>query len=174
MADELVVREATAEDAAIVAELNAVVQALHHDAHPERFVPVDTTRTTPVFRNWLNGKDERAWLPGTAVTRGWICEDPTGSPLGYVIAVHRETPASPFKRALNWVQLDQVAVRTDARRRGVGRALTAAVVAWAEVLGVESVELGVGEFNETAREFFESMGFVPLQHQLSRRVRQGP
>ena len=99
----LVVRDATADDAAAVAELNGVVQGLHHEAHPERYSPPDAGRVTPMFRDWLSGKDGRAWGPGRTVTRGWICEDSDGEPLGYVIAVHRETPASPFKPAANWV-----------------------------------------------------------------------
>lgn len=164
------VREATAADAEAVAVLNGVVQGLHHEAHPERYRPPEARLVIPMFRDWLSGIDERSWGPGRTVTRGWICEGPGDEPLGYVIAVHRETPESPFKPAANWVQLDQIAVSPGARRRGVGEALTSEVVRWAEALGARTLELSVGDFNQGAQEFFKSMGFAPLHHQMSRKL----
>lgn len=167
------VREATPADAPVVARLNAVVQRLHHEAHPDRFCPPHEKATTPLFRDWLSGADQR-WLPGTAVTKAWLCEDDRGEPLGYVLAVHRETPVSPFKPAMSWIQLDQIAVREDTRRCGIGNALVGAVEHWAHSLHVDTIELSVGEFNEGARRFFSALGFVALTTQMIRRDTLSP
>ncbi len=168
----VIVREATENDAATLARLNRVVQGLHHEVHPDRFPAPDETETTPIFRGWLSGADDRAWLPGTSITKAWLCEDGRGEALGYAVGVHRETPGSAFKHPLTWVQLDQIAVRDDARRRGVGQALVSAVEEWAQSLGIETIELSVGEFNRGARRFFATLGFVPLSRQMVRRPRR--
>ena len=160
------VRRASRDDAAVLAELNAVVQGLHHRAHPERFLPAEGHGVASVFREWLGADGHRDWLPGASRTRGWLCEDHEGRALGYVIAVSREVPASPFTAAQRWVELDQIAVRDDVRHAGVGRALAAEVVAWAEALGVGEVALSVWHFNEGAQAFFTSLGFSPLHHRM--------
>jgi GNAT superfamily N-acetyltransferase len=117
----LSIRVAGPGDAGLLAQLNGIVQGPHYDAHPDRFLPPDPQRVEPLFRAWPTSGHERAWLPGRSETKGWLCEDEQGEAIGYVVAVYRERPESPFTRATRWVELDQVAVREDARGKGAGR-----------------------------------------------------
>jgi GNAT superfamily N-acetyltransferase len=172
MANDLSVRVATADDAAVVAELNGIVQALHHGNRPDRFPAPDAAGVTRTFERWLGPDDEPPARPGAAATRGWICEDGAGRAVGYVLAVLTQRDATPFTSAARWVELDQIAVREDCRGAGAGRALAAAVEAWAAELDVPEVELTVWEFNETARAFFASLGFSTRQRRLSAPVRR--
>jgi GNAT superfamily N-acetyltransferase len=48
-----------------------------------------------------------------------------------------------------------------ARRRGVGRALVAALIEWATATGAETVALWVTIGNEPAESFYASLGFEP-------------
>jgi GNAT superfamily N-acetyltransferase len=54
-----------------------------------------------------------------------------------------------------------VYVTPDWRRRGVGEAVSRAVVEWARERGAGAVLLSVSDWNESARRVYESIGFVP-------------
>ena len=75
-------------------------------------------------------------------------------------AVHR--PATPVRDERRLVEIDEIVVRPDRRRRGVA-------TAWArEQPGVVSVELNVWEFNDEARAFYEARGFETLVRRMGR------
>jgi [ribosomal protein S18]-alanine N-acetyltransferase len=57
-------------------------------------------------------------------------------------------------------ELESVAVRAEARRSGVARALCAGVVAWCRELEVGTLELEVREGNEAAIGLYDGLGFV--------------
>jgi ribosomal-protein-alanine N-acetyltransferase len=57
-------------------------------------------------------------------------------------------------------ELESVVVRASARRRGVGRALCAAVVAWAWEQGAAAVELEVRASSAGAIALYRKLGFV--------------
>jgi len=67
-------------------------------------------------------------------------------------------------------------VAPEARRSGVGAALTKAVMDWAAARGAQRVLLGVAENNEAAQRLYERLGFKltgrsePLHSDPSRRV----
>lgn len=168
MPSTLTVRAAGPDDAAVVAELNGIVQGIHYAAHPDRFPAPGAQRVGPAFRELLQPR--QASLPGHSETRGWICESTEGTAIGYVIAVKRERPESPFTSPQRWVELDPIAVREDQRASGAGRLLALAVVAWAKELGVDTLELTVWEFNRTAQAFFAGLGFEPIQQRYAWRI----
>ncbi|MGD9797768.1 MAG: GNAT family N-acetyltransferase [Acidimicrobiia bacterium] len=147
-----------------------IVQGIHAAAHPDRFLVPDAQRVEPVFREWLEPGHARDWLPGQAETRGWLCESAEREAVGYVIAVSRERPETPFTSPQRWVELDQIAVRDDHRAAGAGRSLVLAVVEWARELGVDTLELTVWEFNQTAQSFFAGLGFQVIQRRQAWRI----
>ena len=69
---------------------------------------------------------------------------------------------------LPMAHLIAVYVTPDWRRRGVGEAVSRAVVAWAGERRATAVLLSVSNWNEGARRVYESIGFVPtgVQHTL--------
>jgi GNAT superfamily N-acetyltransferase len=54
-----------------------------------------------------------------------------------------------------------VYVAPEWRTRGLGRAVSAAVIDWARQLGVDSIRLHVADWNDAARRLYESLGFEP-------------
>ena len=69
---------------------------------------------------------------------------------------------------LPMAHLIAVYVTPDWRRRGVGEAVSRAVVEWARERRAGAVLLSVSDWNEGARRVYESIGFVPtgVQHAL--------
>ncbi|GAA4688467.1 ribosomal protein S18-alanine N-acetyltransferase [Phytohabitans rumicis] len=82
-----------------------------------------------------------------------VVRDQTGGVLGYAgLAV--QSPAEA------WVQ--NIAVRRDAQRRGIGRALLEALLAEAEQRGVGKVLLEVAVDNAPAQKLYAMYGFEPV------------
>ncbi len=80
-----------------------------------------------------------------------IAED-DGGPLGYALAA--VVPQTPIRG-----HLYDLFVRRDARGRGVGRALIAAVAQQFKQRGVSHLSLDVAVGNESARRLYERLGF---------------
>jgi diamine N-acetyltransferase len=162
MSDNLVVRVAGPDDVRSISILNGIVQTAHHEAHPNRFLAADPDRVQPVLETWL--RDGATHL-GAGRTRAWLCEI-DAEPVGYVIAVLCEQSETPFHRPRRWIELDQIAIRADARRLGVGKALASEVAEWARDAHVSRLELSVWSFNEAAQSFFAALGFTAIQTRM--------
>ena len=74
------------------------------------------------------------------------------------------TPRGVIRVALadGWAALSCLVVAPDARRRGIGRTLTAAGLRLAREQGVTRAFLQVEQHNEAARALYDGLGFVPV------------
>jgi len=95
-------------------------------------------------------------------TRRWI--DETGASRGF-IATYGDTPCGiaggvPDRAVLRRIVLVSLWVAPTHRGTGAGRALVESVIDWARAGGAESVQLLVTSNNESARRFYEGLGFV--------------
>lgn len=151
------IRVATLEDAALLAELNRPVQDLHvrHEGH--LYLPTNPL-DVEIFYHEVLARGEMKAL---------VAEDEQGA-WGLLLYKLVERPASPFRRAIRQLYVDQLSVRPEARRRGVGRALMEVVHAEAEALGGLDVELDVRAFNAEAIGFYEALGYQPVGLRMSR------
>ena len=82
-----------------------------------------------------------------------------GRVVGYACVSYIERPASVFRNALRYCDIDELGVDEQCRRQGIGRALVAFVKARAAEKGFSRLELNMWEFNENALRFYESLGF---------------
>jgi L-phenylalanine/L-methionine N-acetyltransferase len=106
---------------------------------------------------WRSVGDERRYLkavrryPHAAV---YVAERTTDGAIIGRLSLGRDThPASAHVADLGLM------VAADARRKGVGRALLAAAVEWAQGAGVRKLELHVFPWNEPAIALYEDFGF---------------
>ncbi len=159
---DFTIRPANPQDAELLAELNEVVQQLHHEQREDWFKPPDPAGFLPVAREWL--------LSGS--TAVFIAEGADHGPLGYCVGVRHERPENALVYGARFVELDQVVVIPLVRRLGLGSALCAAVLDWADTEGVDRVELSTWAFNDTAYKMFTDLGFVATVRRMSRSTRQ--
>ena len=82
-----------------------------------------------------------------------------GCLVGFLNAQLLQTRDVPILVPRRYVRIENISVRRDARRRGIGTALMLGVQEWAVARGAQHVELGVWEFNAKARGFYESLGY---------------
>ncbi len=82
----------------------------------------------------------------------------------HVTARDRSTVVGVIRVALadGWAALSCLVVAPDARRRGIGRTLTAAGLRLAREQGVTRAFLQVEQHNEAARALYDGLGFVPV------------
>ncbi|NHB76369.1 GNAT family N-acetyltransferase [Rhodobacter calidifons] len=143
------IRQATRDDAALIARLNVHVQAWHAAHYPEAFFPdPDPAALTAWFADRLTDPACTAFLAGDPATGYALCTLQTREP----------SVLSPGYRRL---MVDQIAVAPEARRQGQGRALLAAARRLARDLRAEEILLDTWDANADAHAFFRANGFRP-------------
>ncbi len=145
---EAIIRRAHVGDVEQLVRLNGIVQQLHVDARPDTFGPPSAEAVAAWFTARLADPNARVWIA-----------EIEGRAVGYVLAMFMVREASAFLRARSWCEVDQLAVDPTARRRGVARALVAALAQEAQAVGVTELKAQTWGFNEPSRRLFESLGF---------------
>ena len=158
MMSMITVRNATMEDADAIAGLTVEVQQLHREALPDIFkVPSDR----------LFSREKLATLLQDANSTVAVAES-KGEIIGHVCGIILHRPENEFKKAEKYMYIQQIGVRKDARRQGVGRALIAFIESKALASAVTGLQLDYWAFNTRAQSFFESCGFSPSQVMMRR------
>lgn len=133
------IREATLADAAGIARLSAqlghVVDAALVEARMRRI----------------------AAMPTHAVR---VLETAEGSLAGFISAEHRLTIGSGDR-----VDIVALVVDADARRRGAGRRLVAAIEAWARARGIDRVLVRSNAARGEAHDVYPALGYAPAKTQ---------
>jgi diamine N-acetyltransferase len=152
------VRAATMEDADAIGCLTVEVQQLHREALPDIF-------KRPSDR--LFSRDKLATLLQDAKSTVAVAES-QGEIIGHIYATIVHRSENDFKKAEKYMYIQQIGVRKDARRQGVGRALIAFIESRALASAVTGLQLDYWAFNTSARSFFESCGFSASQVMMRR------
>jgi ribosomal protein S18 acetylase RimI-like enzyme len=97
----------------------------------------------------------------------WVWEDGKGV-AGFCAAQRRAAPAAAHERTR--VEITELAVAPEARRRGAGRALVSAALAWAAAGGAGRIEVRVAARNATGQAFWRALGFADFVDVLDRRL----
>jgi len=101
--------------------------------------------------HWAEGV-YREIVSGSGIPRCLFVAEAEGLLLGFAVGVVTGDSA----------ELESVAVRGDARRRGVGRALCDAVAEWCRSQGATALELEVRAASAGAMALYEGLGFVSV------------
>ncbi len=105
--------------------------------------------------------------PDTAI---WLLGDGAGAEADEAFAIAHVSRAPPIHPETCRAEITDLYVAPTSRRRGWGRVLVDAALAWAEELGAERCEVRVVVQNPTARAFWESVGFGAHVDVLQRRM----
>ena len=151
-----IVRPARITDAPAIAELAHAVHAMHAGALPDVFQPSDAPVLAVVAVERLVARAGPLFLVAT-VDEAFA---------GYARAELQDEPASAHKRAARTLYLAEMGVAPEWRKRGVGRALLAAVRDAAAERGAAAIALDVYAFNAEARAFYEREGFASLRERM--------
>jgi ribosomal protein S18 acetylase RimI-like enzyme len=149
------IRRARRDDYAQACGLCSVLDALHRERLPWMFkAPLEQPRSEAYFAELLDRDDSAVFVADA------------GQVVGVAFGLLRATPDFPVFQPQRLGILDGLVVDPSWRRRAIGKRLTRAVEEWAIESGASWIELNVYEFNDAARRFYESLGYVPLSTKL--------
>lgn len=153
------VRPAAARDVGEIVSIWGELAA-HHTRLDEAFRP--SRRWQEEYQHFILGllwrEDARAIV---AVEGGRV--------IGYGVGRISVLPAFFERRRRGF--LHDVVTREPYRRRGVGRSIVEALLAWMQESGAVTVELAVAVLNEEAVAFWKRLGFTPYMHSFKRELR---
>jgi len=150
------IRQATLDDAKIVAQLNTHVQGVHRDALPEIFKPVAIDdEFIALYAELIRKEDSRIF----------IAED-NGQAIGYINALIHHRPENPFSYERHYILVDAMSVNPDYYGTGVADMLMQSVKDFAIEQGMQKVVLDVWDFNGRAKRFYEKQGFTTYNHRM--------
>jgi ribosomal protein S18 acetylase RimI-like enzyme len=135
-------------DAAFLAELNKEAQEHHHNMYPEIFRPYVKEEIAKAIRKMLGGRDARAFV-------AYDGEEPVGYALIFISRFNENA----FQVARSAMQVDQLAVLSAHRRKGVAKALLEHLEQIAREEKIPRLDLNHWAKNDLAKEFFGKQGF---------------
>ncbi|TWT37373.1 putative acetyltransferase [Posidoniimonas corsicana] len=147
-------RRATESDAKALAELLLAVHGIHVRGNPD------------VYRELSRDAAEAIVLGKLAAGERVRVAELDNEIAGYCAATIQTAPAIPLLQPRRSLYLNEVVVRPQSRKRGVGRALLEDLQAFARREGVHDIELDVASFNPEARAFFAAFGFQVLRERM--------
>jgi GNAT superfamily N-acetyltransferase len=136
-----------------IADVHVVAQMLH-DFNVEFDTPTPGPSVLAERLRELLGRDDVVIL---------LADDPA---VGVALLTFRPTVWDSGPVAL----LEELYVRPDVRRRGIGHALLECAVALARERGSQTFEMNVDEGDTDARRFYEAHGFSDLQPETNERA----
>ena len=154
----MLVRRATVQDYAGMCAVLNEVDAQHREALPHLFRdPCGVARSRAYIAAIIEDEDAGLWLA-----------EREGQVVGVVHVSIRESGDIPILVPRRYAVIENLAVATGHRRRGIGRALMLAAEHWALGKGIAQVELHVYEFNQGARAFYEVLGYQTASRKMCR------
>ncbi len=143
------IRDATADDLPLLADLNDEIQRQHASAYPEDFVyPADKGKVEKFFAALMRNKDNRI-----------VLAELDGAAAGYLWYEAQRRRASALKPRLARLLVHHVFVRPEFRRQGVAVVLMAEVQSAAQSGDFQEIALDTWASNERAQAFFAAYGF---------------
>lgn len=143
------IRSATPKDSLTLSTLCRDVQSLHAEHHPKVFImPQSDDFAVAFFDEMLASPEFTAYIA-----------EEDGHPLGYILCRTVDRPENAFTYPLRFLLVDQISVRPDAQRRGIGTALLKQAEDHARELGLGKLQLDSWDFNLEAHACFEKFGF---------------
>jgi GNAT superfamily N-acetyltransferase len=155
------VRIAELGDAPVIEALLDYIDELHRAALPRILQQTDEPRPAEFLGRFLT-------QAGCVALVALVDVDP--EPVGVLLACVREVAADPIVIRTRVAEIDTIVVTPLRRRQGIALALVGAAMEWARANGATRVELGVYEFNQAARAFWQSGGFETLSRRLEKPI----
>jgi ribosomal protein S18 acetylase RimI-like enzyme len=133
------------------------VDDLHRDSLPYIFQkPGGPVREREYLLKLMTGDDT-----------GLLVAEVEGRVAGTLQVAMWNTPPVPLLVPRRLAIVDSLAVKSEFRRAGIGRALMDAAHRWAAARGATSVELSVYAFNQAAIGFYQALGYDMLSHRMA-------
>lgn len=145
---EIKIRDANEADIIDIIELRRQLDDFHAELRPEQFVSADLYNEQTV-KAFFEAEKSR-------VVVGVIPQ--TDEIIAYAILNTERTAARTIFRQRTMIYINDLCVREELRRKGIGRQLFQFILDYAKKMNVDAVELDVFASNQEAVRLYESIG----------------
>ena len=153
------VRFAEEKDLDIVNELRKQVNDIHVEGRPDGFKAGFGTEIRDFAKVIMKGENSDIIVAEhNGITCGMACVD-------YV-----NKPETPYSKARSFYHVQEIAVDANHRRQGVAKELFEFMIVDAKKQKLNKIELDVWEFNESAIEFYQAVGFRQMRRWMEYEV----
>lgn len=142
------VRFAEEKDLDIINELRKQVNDIHVEGCPDLFKAGFEAEIRDFAKVIMNGENSDIIV---AERNGIIC--------GMACVDYVNKPETPYSKARSFYHVQEIAVDTNHRRQGVAKELLEFMITDAKKRKLGKIELDVWEFNDSAIEFYQAVGF---------------
>lgn len=154
------VRFAEEKDLDIINELRKQVNDIHVEGRPDIFKAGFGTELRDYAQVLINGENSDIIV---AERDGIIC--------GMACVDYVNKPETPCGNARCFYHVQEIAVDVNHRRQGVAKELLEFMIEDAKKRKLGKIELDVWEFNESAIEFYQAVGFRQMRRWLEYEVK---
>lgn len=153
---KVTVRRATKDDYEGMWQILTETEALHARALPA------------IFRATSSPAQDRDIILASLRDKSgvWFLAEKDGQIAGIIHVSAQEAPDAPFLVPRRYAKVNDLAVKKEFQRHGVGQALMAEAEKWTGEKGLKSIELMVWEFNKDAHAFYKRLGYNPASRIL--------
>ena len=144
------IRRAEDRDLSAVLEMLSQVLEIHAEIRPDLFVSGTRKYTEDELR--VIFRDDRRPV--------FVAETEEGDVVGYCFCIVEDTRGTNNLRESRTLYIDDLCVDEKSRKQHVGHALFDYVSDYARDIGCYDITLNVWEGNDSARHFYERMGFT--------------
>ena len=142
------VRFAGEKDLDKINELRKQVNDIHVEGRPDLFKAGFGSEIRDFAKVMLEGENSDIIV---AERNGVIC--------GMVCVERIDKPETPYSKARSFYHVQEIAVDEKHRRQGVAKELLEFMIEDAKKRNLRRIELDVWEFNDSAIEFYQTVGF---------------
>ena len=153
----MVIRKATRDDRDALGRLGVLLMDVHYNFDSRRFLQPGTHASAGYARFLVSQLDD----PDSVI---FVAED-DGTVVGYCYAVIEPMSWKELRDEAGFIS--DLALDPGARRRGAGRKLVEAAIAWFRERRLARVMLWTSTQNTAARELFLSAGFRPTMTEMT-------
>ena len=154
------VRFAEEKDLDIINELRKQVNDIHVEGRPDLFKAGFGAEIRDFAKVIMSGENSDIIV---AERNGIIC--------GMVCVDYVNKPETPYSKARSFYHVQEIAVDANHRRQGVAKELLEFMIADAKKRKLGKIELDVWEFNDSAIEFYQAVGFRQTRRWMELDVR---
>lgn len=135
-------------DYVLIAKLNEPVQTLHHQLYPGDFKKFDLYSANKAFEKLLS----------TPATYAFLAKK-NSEPVGYMLCMIKTRKENAFQYEKKVLYIDQISVKENYKKQGIGKELMAKAIEFAKELEVSEIQGDHWFKNEAESNFFKHLGF---------------
>ena len=153
---EIKIRKAEPKDAPKIAEMLIGIGELHHNGRPDIYKDNLQKYNENDILQIL--KDENAPI--------FVAADENDAVAGYAFCQIKTVEDSKALVGRKFLYIDDFCVDEKYRKMHIGQTLMSAVTEETRKMGIDTIELNVWEFNESAIKFYEKCGFTTQKREM--------